>query len=59
MPIGNSHETPINWPPSVEPELRIPAAVPRRLGFLAGKVATPGDFDQLADAEIATLFGGT
>lgn len=30
----------------------------RRLGFLAGKVATPEDFDRMGSAEIERLFGG-
>ena len=31
--------------------------VPRRLGFLAGEIAVPKDFDRMAEAEIAALFG--
>ena len=31
---------------------------PRRLGFLAGEIAVPDDFDRLGEAEIAALFGG-
>jgi prevent-host-death family protein len=30
---------------------------PRRLGFLAGEIAVPKDFDHMGDAEIAALFG--
>jgi prevent-host-death family protein len=30
---------------------------PRRLGFLAGQIAVPDDFDRMGEAEIATLFG--
>jgi len=30
----------------------------RRLGFLAGQIAVPEDFDQMGSAEIAQLFGG-
>ena len=30
---------------------------PRRLGFLAGQIAVPDDFDRMGDAEIAALFG--
>ena len=30
----------------------------RRLGFLAGQIAVPEDFDQMGSAEIAELFGG-
>lgn len=32
--------------------------VPRRLGFLAGEVAVPDDFDQMGATEIEALFGG-
>jgi prevent-host-death family protein len=32
-------------------------AVPRRLGFLAGEIAVPEDFDRMGEAEIAALFG--
>jgi prevent-host-death family protein len=30
----------------------------RRLGFMAGQIAVPDDFDQMGSAEIARLFGG-
>ena len=30
---------------------------PQRLGFLAGEIAVPKDFDRVGDAEIAALFG--
>jgi prevent-host-death family protein len=30
----------------------------RRLGFLAGRIAVPDDFDRMGDAEIGRLFGG-
>ena len=30
---------------------------PQRLGFLAGEIAVPKDFDRLGDAAIAALFG--
>ena len=30
---------------------------PRRLGFLAGEIAVPKDFDRMGAAEIAALFG--
>lgn len=30
---------------------------PRRLGFLAGEILVPKDFDRMGDAEIAALFG--
>ena len=33
-------------------------AAPQRLGFLAGEIAVPDDFDRMGDAEIARLFGG-
>lgn len=36
--------------------LSAPAA-PRRLGFLAGEIAVPRDFDTMGAAEIAVLFG--
>lgn len=31
---------------------------PQRLGFLEGKATIPDDFDQMASAEIETLFHG-
>ena len=33
-------------------------AAPRRLGFLAGEVAVPEDFDRMGEAAIEALFGG-
>lgn len=30
---------------------------PRRLGFLAGEIAVPEDFDRLGEEEIAVVFG--
>ncbi len=30
---------------------------PKRLGFLAGQISVPDDFDRMGSAEIATLFG--
>lgn len=36
--------------------LAAPAA-PQRLGFLAGEIAVPEDFDRMGEAEIAALFG--
>ena len=33
-------------------------AAPQRLGFLAGEIAVPDDFDQLGETEIAALFAG-
>jgi prevent-host-death family protein len=32
-------------------------SAPRRLGFLAGEIAVPKDFDRMGAAEIAALFG--
>jgi prevent-host-death family protein len=32
-------------------------AEPQRLGFLAGEIAVPEDFNRMGDAEIAALFG--
>jgi prevent-host-death family protein len=32
-------------------------AVPQRLGFLAGEIAVPDDFDRMGETEIAALFG--
>ena len=32
-------------------------AEPQRLGFLAGEIAVPEDFDRMGEAEIAALFG--
>ncbi len=34
-----------------------PPAKIRRLGFLAGKLKVPDDFDRMGDAEIQSLFG--
>ncbi len=36
--------------------LAAPAA-PQRLGFLAGEIAMPEDFDRMGEDEIAALFG--
>ncbi len=33
------------------------AALPRRLGFLAGEIKVPDDFDQMGAEEIERLFG--
>jgi antitoxin (DNA-binding transcriptional repressor) of toxin-antitoxin stability system len=30
---------------------------PKRLGFMAGEIVVPKDFDRMAQAEIAALFG--
>jgi prevent-host-death family protein len=32
-------------------------AVPQRLGFLAGEIVVPDDFDRMAEGEIEALFG--
>ncbi len=32
-------------------------ATPRRLGFLAGEIAVPDDFDRMGESEILGLFG--
>jgi prevent-host-death family protein len=32
-------------------------AQPKRLGFLAGEIAVPDDFDHMGEQEIAALFG--
>jgi len=37
--------------------LNAPSA-PRRLGFLAGEIAVPDDFNRMGQAEIGRLFGG-
>ena len=37
--------------------LDAPAAA-QRLGFLAGEIAVPDDFDRMGKAEIEALFGG-
>jgi prevent-host-death family protein len=31
----------------------------RRLGFMAGRIAVPADFDRMGSSEIERLFGGT
>jgi prevent-host-death family protein len=33
------------------------AAVPRRLGFMAGEIAVPNDFDRMGQGHIEGLFG--
>ena len=33
-------------------------AAPQRLGFLAGEISVPEDFDRMGEAEIVQLFGG-
>jgi hypothetical protein len=32
-------------------------AMPQRLGFLAGEIAVPDDFNRMGETEIAALFG--
>ena len=32
-------------------------AAPRRLGFQAGEIAVPDDFDRMGEADVAALFG--
>lgn len=32
--------------------------MPQRLGFLAGEICVPEDFNRMGEAEIAALFGG-
>ncbi len=32
-------------------------ATPQRLGFLAGEIAVPDDFDRMGESEIAAMFG--
>lgn len=32
-------------------------AMPKRLGFLAGEIVVPDDFDRMGETEIAKLFG--
>jgi prevent-host-death family protein len=32
-------------------------SAPQRLGFLAGEIAVPDDFDRMGEAEVAALFG--
>ena len=36
-----------------------PESRPRRLGFLAGEIAVPDDFDRMGREEIENLFGET
>jgi len=33
-------------------------AAPKRLGFMAGEIAVPDDFDRMGEAEIQALLGG-
>jgi prevent-host-death family protein len=33
------------------------APAPRRLGFMAGQITVPDDFDRMGEEEIAELFG--
>lgn len=34
-------------------------AIPQRLGFLAGEIAVPDDFDRMGESEIEAMFGAT
>ena len=47
---------------SGKPLVRVAAlaapTAPRRLGFMAGEIAVPDDFDRMGEVEIAVLFGG-
>lgn len=38
--------------------MKIGDAAPRRLGFLEGQFAIPGDFDSMGTAEIGAMFAG-
>ena len=38
--------------------LEATAGSPRRVGFMAGQIAVPDDFDLMGSAEIVRLFGG-
>ncbi len=44
--------------PLVKVTVVVAPAAPQRLGFLAGEIAVPDDFDRLGEATIAALFGG-
>jgi len=45
--------------PSFELGEAVPAVKPaRRLGFMAGEVSVPEDFDRMGAAEVERLFGG-
>jgi hypothetical protein len=45
--------------PSFDPGESKPATKPsRRLGFMAGEIAVPDDFDRMGATEIERLFGG-
>jgi prevent-host-death family protein len=43
--------------PLVRVTALVAPAAPQRLGFLAGEIAVPKDFDRMGAAEIAALFG--
>lgn len=43
--------------PLVKVESLDAPAAPKRLGFLAGEIVVPKDFDRMGEAEIAALFG--
>jgi antitoxin (DNA-binding transcriptional repressor) of toxin-antitoxin stability system len=43
--------------PLVKVEALAPPPAGRRMGFLAGRVTVPEDFDRMGEAEIAAIFG--
>lgn len=43
--------------PLVKVEALDAPSAPQRLGFLAGEIAVPDDFDRMAESEIGALFG--
>jgi antitoxin (DNA-binding transcriptional repressor) of toxin-antitoxin stability system len=43
--------------PLVKVEALHAEASPRRIGFLAGEIAVPDDFDRMGEKEIAAMFG--
>jgi prevent-host-death family protein len=38
--------------------LNAPSGKVRRLGFMAGQISVPDDFDQMGEEEIERMFGG-
>lgn len=47
-------------PVAIVPLIEAPeAGQTKRLGFLAGQIAVPEDFDRMGHTEIESLFGGT
>ena len=53
-PARSLHRSTAQTPGAVH----VPAQAGRRLGFLAGRIAVPSDFDRMGAAEIARRFGG-